>query len=104
MKDKMREFLKNREGVSIVLAIFVTFLLIVTMIIIQMSLGPVLTEIIAFSNQYMSDNPSELAGEWRVSMNDSLRFYAFSTFALIFALIVWLFINSVKKEWKTFYR
>ena len=100
----LKEFLEDRKGVQIVLAIFITFLLIVTMIIIQMSLGPVLAEIISFSNQYMSDNPSELAGEWRVSMNDSLRFYAFSTFALIFALIVWLFINSVKKEWKTFYR
>ena len=100
----MKDFLGDRSGTSIVVAIFVTFLLIVTMIIIQMSLGPVLGEIVAFSNQYMCDNPSEIAGEWRVSMNDSLRFYSFSTFALIFGLIVWLFITSIRREYKTFFR
>lgn len=103
MKD-VNNFLENTKGTSIVVAIFVTFMLLVCIIVINMSMGPVLMEVVSFSNSYMEDNPSELMGEWRVSLNDALRFYAASTFVLCLGLVVWLFITSIRKEWKTFYR
>ena len=101
---KMKDFLGDVRGTSIVLAIFVTFLLLVCIIVINMSLGPVLSEVVSFSNQYMESNPSELMGIWRVSLNDAMRFYAVSTFVFCFGLVIWLFITSIRKEWKTYYR
>ena len=100
----LKEFLENEKGVSIVLAIFVTFLLLVCIIIINMSLGPVLMEVVSFSNSYMEANPSELMGEWRVSLNDAMRFYAASTFIICLGLVTWLFVTSIRKAWKTFSR
>ena len=100
----LKEFLEDRKGVSIVLAIFITFLLLVCIIVINMSLGPVLMEVVAFSNSYIEDNPSDLMGIWRVSLNDAMRFYAASTFILCLGLVVWLFVSSIRKEWKTYYR
>jgi len=101
---KIKDFLVDTKGTSIAIAIFVTFLLLVCLIIVNMSLGPVLMEVVSFSNSYMESNPSELMGEWRVSLNSALRYYAASTFILALSLCIWLFITSIRKEWKTFYR
>ena len=101
---KKEGLLKNESGLSIVLAIFVAFILLVCVIIINMNMGPVLMEVVAFSNSYMDDNPSELMGEWRLSLNHAMKYYAASTFILCFGIIVWMFITSIKKEYKTYYR
>ena len=100
----MQKIWGNTKGNSVVLAIFVTTLLICALAIINMAMGPVLMEIVSVSNSFMADNPSQVASEWRVNLNNSLNFYAASTGILIFSLIIWCFISSTKKEWKTYYR
>ena len=72
--------------------------------VINMSLGPVLSEVVFFSNSYMEDNPSVNMGIWRTSLNDAMKFYAASTFIICLGLVTWLFVTSIRKEWKTFYR
>lgn len=107
VKNKRKErlsLLKDNRGINIVLSIFVAFLLIVVIILINMSLGPVLMEVIHVTNVFMADNPSDVAGDWRVSLNSSLRFYSASTFIICMGILCWMFINSIKREWKTYYR
>ncbi|MCK4526017.1 hypothetical protein KAW18_01495 [candidate division WOR-3 bacterium] len=104
MTKELKRLIKNKKGVSIVLSIFITFLLLICIIIINMSLGPVLQEVVSFSNSYMAENPSENMGIWRTSLNDSLKFYSASTFIICLGLVIWLFITSIRKEYKTFYR
>lgn len=99
----MKSLIKDNKG-GIVLPIFISFLLIVAIILIQMSLAPVLMEIVAATNQFQADNPSENAGSWRVNLNSSLRFYAASTGILCLSLIVWCVISGIKREYKTYYR
>lgn len=91
-------FVRNTRGVSIAFSVFVVFVVVILLAIMNLAISPVIQTSVNFNNQYMLDNPDKYLEEVRQNQNDSYRFFDAFTIVTLITLFSWSVVNAIKRD------
>ena len=94
--------LEDRRG-NISVAIILLIGGIVMAFIVLTTLGPVLSIVVHSVDDFREDNPTENFNSWYNTMYGHIRLVSVSTFMILTALVIYVFINAIRRQWETQY-
>lgn len=96
--------LEDKKGNTVAIAIILLIAGIVLYFIVLTTLGPVLSAVVHSTDEFREDNPSENLNSWYNIMYGHIKYVSVSTFMILTALVIYVFINAIRRQWETQYR
>lgn len=93
--------LENRNGNTVAIAIIMLIGVIVLYFIALTTLGPALSAIVHVTEDFKEANPSDNFDNWYDIMHGHLHWISTSTFMILLALVIYVFISAIRKQWET---
>ena len=94
--------LEDKKG-NIMVSIILLIGGIVMAFIVLTTLGPVLSVVVHSVDEVREENPTENFNSWYNTMLGHIRLVNVSVFMTLTALVIYVFINAIRRQWETHY-